>query len=117
MGKKRPPPPPPPKRANSKPAGNKSPSPGDGDVNTRQKRLGLTSRTYECVQCGDKRIHSSGYVFLVNVGDEQLHFCDVDCCDIWEESDPVIKKPAPLPDRRGAIAATKAKNEEDDLRA
>ncbi len=94
-----------------------SPLPGSGDTDTRKERLALGTFTYHCKQCDKEHAHSSGYVFTVMYGPETLYFCDVDCCDDWEKALTEFKlKPEPVPDRRAAIAATKAKNEKDDLR-
>jgi hypothetical protein len=99
---------------------NKSPSPdSDSTVrDSRKERLALNTFTYNCHQCDKEHSHSSGYMFIVRYGREApLYFCDVDCCDIWEKSITEFKlKPEPVTDRRGAIAATKAKNEETDSR-
>ncbi len=94
-GKKPPPPPAPPKKT---------------DV-SRQARLVLDTFVYNCKQCGEERTHSIGYLFVVLQDGEWLYFCNVNCCDEWEKFLPPGTKPdEPVPDRRGAIAATKAKN-------
>jgi len=77
---------------------------------TRAVRLDLDTKVYSCFQCGEEYAHSSGYVFLVHIRGEELHFCDMNCCDAWEKSNPELKIQVPIADRRGAIAATRAKN-------
>ena len=82
---------------------------------TRKDRLGLDTFVYECSACGKEKAHSTGYMFVVVLNANWLYFCDVDCCDIWEKNNPELRVPsaAPVTDRRGAIAATRAKNEKD----
>ncbi len=90
------------------------PPPKATDVD-RKDRLGLHDFTYHCTHCQKKHKHSSGYMFVVMLGPDRLYFCNVNCCDDWEKANPELKaRPAePVTDRRGAIAATKAKNAED----
>jgi hypothetical protein len=77
----------------------------------RKARMGLDTFTYNCHSCGAIHAHSSGYLFVIMLDEEQLYFCDHNCCDAFEKG---YTKPGigdhPAPDRRGAIAATKAKH-------
>lgn len=87
------------------------------DTADRQKRLGLDIFTYDCSACDKARAHSSGYLFVVMLNGNWLYFCNVDCCNAWEKSNPELKtnrEPAPVTDRRGAILATREKNEKAD---
>jgi hypothetical protein len=81
----------------------------------RKDRMGLDTFTYSCHSCNARHSHSSGYMFIVMLDGERLYFCDHNCCDAFEKG---YTKPGigshPTPDRRGAIAATRAKNEEND---
>jgi hypothetical protein len=94
----------------------RSPVKDKADTADRQKRLGLDIFVYNCHACGKERAHSSGYMFVVMFGLEWLYFCNVDCCDHWEKSNPEMKISEPVTDRRGAILATRKKNEKDDPR-
>lgn len=82
----------------------------------RRDRLGLDTFIYNCHQCGKERSHSCGYLFVVMLGTWWLYFCGVNCCDDWEKANPELKdQTPPVPDRRGAILATREKNEEADF--
>ncbi len=95
----------------------KSRAPLEGDTATRKERLLLDTFIYNCRTCHKENSHSSGYLFVVCFEADWLYFCDVNCCDAWDKTVPKHGPPAePVTDRRGAIAATKAKNEEEDLR-
>jgi len=75
------------------------------------KKRELGELTYFCEQCDKEHKHVTGYLFMAVVT-KLLYFCNVNCYDEWMEAHPNITDPrwlAPT-DRRGAIAATKAKN-------
>ncbi len=95
-----------------------APAPGQERLgaDSRLKRMGLDTYVYNCHACGIKRKHSSGYMFVVMLEGVRLHFCDVNCCDNWEDNVAIRVVKEPVTDRRGAIAATRAKNEKDDPR-
>ncbi len=95
-----------------------APAPGQARLGAddRLKRMGLDTYVYNCHACGIEREHSSGYMFVVMLEAKWLYFCDVNCCDNWEDNVAIKVVKEPVPDRRGAIAATKAKNEENDPR-
>lgn len=81
------------------------------DKNGRQIRE-LHDFTWHCAYCCTERKHRTGYLFTVYCGPDTLRFCNVNCYDKWLEDNPEIKtRQEPATDRRGAIAATKAKNE------
>ena len=88
----------------------RSPVKDKADTADRQKRLGLDVFIYNCRACGKERAHSSGYLFVVMLNADWLYFCNVDCCDAWEKNNQTSK---PVTDRRGAVLATRKKNEED----
>ncbi len=95
----------------------RSPAKDKADTADRRKRLGLDVFIYNCDACGKERAHSSGYMFVVMLDANWLYFCNVDCCDSWEKSNPELKSRTiePVTDRRGAILATRKKNEEADF--
>ncbi len=80
---------------------------GEGD---RQKRIGLDTFVYNCHACGVEKRHSSGYLFVVMFDGIRLYFCDANCCDNWEDNVAIKVVAEPVPDRRGAIAHTKAQS-------
>ena len=91
------------------------PAPRKPPTETRKVRMSLDTFVYNCTACDKEMTHSSGYLFVVMFELDWLYFCNIDCCDEWEKYHIKVKV-EPATDRRGAIAATKAKNEEDDLR-
>lgn len=78
------------------------------------KKRELGEFTYHCHKCDKEHKHVTGYLFMVVV-EERVYFCNVNCYDEWMAAHPAVKDPrglAPPPDRRGAVAATRAKNAE-----
>jgi hypothetical protein len=72
--------------------------------------MGLDTFIYFCKKCGKEGKHSTGYLFITRYRGEELHFCDINCCDAWEKGQ--VLKTQPITDRRGAVAHTKAKEKE-----
>ena len=75
----------------------------------RASRMGLDTFLYHCTYAGCRKEHehSSGYIFTLRRGGDEFYFCNVNCCDAFEKD---LMHKLPVTDRRGAVAATKAKN-------
>jgi hypothetical protein len=72
--------------------------------------------TYHCAHCLKEHKHSTGYMWVAFVGPDRFYFCSVNCYEDWLKNNPEVKdqrgQAEPVPDRRGAVAHTKAKEKE-----
>ena len=92
------------------------PAPRKPPTETRKVRMSLDTFVYNCTACDKEMTHSSGYLFVVMFELDWLYFCNIDCCDEWEKYHIKVKV-EPATDRRGAVLATREKNEEADSRS
>jgi hypothetical protein len=70
---------------------------------------------YSCAACLKGYKHVNGYIFVAVIDPNRMYFCNVNCYNDFLKANPEVKAPPPTPvtDRRGAIAATKAKEKEN----
>ena len=76
-----------------------------------KKKIEVGEFSYSCAACLKDYKHRNGYIFVAVVGINRMYFCHVHCYNDFLKANPEVKATpsAPLPDRRGAIAHTKAK--------
>ena len=74
-----------------------------------------TLMVYFCAECGKKHEHTRGYIFKANYHGTSYHFCNVDCCDDWEDSHERNLSRLRFENRsrrKEAVEATKKKHED-----
>ena len=76
------------------------------------KKTEVGEFAYSCAACLKDYKHRNGYIFVAVIDINRMYFCHVQCYNDFLKAHPEVKAPptAPVPDRRGAIAHTKAQS-------